>query len=172
MRVTNKVADEYHEDWFETFISEVLTKANIRCNEVYIEDIEPSRRFYLDINGCEYTIRTWNYFTVKKDDCGFPCAEDVEYTLVKHGDNGSEVIDEGYSRIEWENGPRCAERIMQIMTEEKQMLRRSLREIILDEGYSKVTFRRALNNLLRTTLSCKGEPRSSKQLILLGKEEE
>ena len=69
------------------------------------------------------------------------------------------------------NAPPCTKRILQIMTERKRMLRRTLRKMIINEGYREVTFRRALNDLLWTKLSCEGEPQSPKQIIFVREED-
>lgn len=107
MNITNKVTDKTYIQWVESFVKEVITRANIPCNEVTIEDIEHSKRIFLTVDGEEYDIRTWNFRPVKKDKNGETCAEMVEYTLFQMvkdstGSHGEEVS-EGKIKIEWEN---------------------------------------------------------------------
>ena len=107
MKIINKVTDETYIQWIESFVKEVITRANISCNEVIIEDIEHSKHISLTIDGEEYDIRTWNFRPVKKDKNGETCAEMIEYTLFKmikdnSGSHGEEVS-EGRIKIEWEN---------------------------------------------------------------------
>lgn len=107
MKIINKVTNEDYVQWIEKFVTRVLKHAYIKCKEVVIEDIEPSKRIFISIDGKEHDIRTWNYHIVKYDNNGIPCAERVEYTLFKivSDDDGShgEVIDEDWTQIEWVN---------------------------------------------------------------------
>lgn len=107
MKITNKVTDETYIQWIESFVKEVITRANISCNEVIIEDVEHSKRIFLTIDGEEYDIRTWNFRPAKKDKSGRTCAEMVDYTLFQMvkdntGSHGKEVS-EGRNKIEWKN---------------------------------------------------------------------
>ncbi|MDY4000365.1 MAG: hypothetical protein SOY73_14970 [Blautia sp.] len=107
MKIINKTTDETYIQWIESFVKEVITKANITCNEVVIEDIEHSKHISLTIDGDEYDIRTWNFRPVKKDKNGVTCAEMIEYTLFQMvkdstGSHGEEVS-EGRTKIAWEN---------------------------------------------------------------------
>ena len=107
MKLINKVTEESYIQWIEKFVTDVLNKGNIKCDEVVIDDIEFSKRVFLTVDGEEFDIRTWNFRPSKKDENGQTCAEMVEYTLFKMvadelGSYGEEV-DEGYLRIEWEN---------------------------------------------------------------------
>lgn len=108
MKIINKTTDETYIQWVESFVKEVITRVNISCNEVIIEDIEHSKRIFLTIDGEEYDIRTWNFRPAKKDKSGEVCAEMVEYTLFKmimenNGNGHGEIVDEGLLKIEWEN---------------------------------------------------------------------
>lgn len=107
MIIVNKVTDEAYTQWIEKFAIDVLNRANIKYNEMIIEDIEPSRRVFVFVDGEEYTIRTWNYFVVECDDNDIPCAENIEYTLFKivecEGGSCGEIVDEGRIKIKWIN---------------------------------------------------------------------
>ena len=70
MEIVNKLDYVFTDEWFEPFIKQVLTKAGLNCDKVYLVDIEPYKRFYLDIDDCEYTIRAWNYFAMDHDQYG------------------------------------------------------------------------------------------------------
>lgn len=111
MKIINKVNDESYIQWIEKFVTDVLksARAKVKCEEVVIEDIEPSRNITLSIDGTEYVIRTWNFHSVGTDINGNTCAEDVEYTLYEYemvededGGHGNEV-DFGLIRITWKN---------------------------------------------------------------------
>lgn len=107
MKIINKTSDVDYIQWIDKFIIRVLKHAHIKCKEVVIEDIDPSKRIFIFVDGKEYTIRTWNYHIVEYDNNGVPCAERVEYTLFKmvedsEGGHG-EVVDERYTQIEWVN---------------------------------------------------------------------
>ena len=107
MKITNKVMDENYTQWIEKFVTRVLKHAYIKCKEVVIEDIEPSKRIFIFVDGKEYDIRTWNYRPIRYDNNGVVCAERVEYTLFKivpdnDGSHG-EVVDEDSTQIEWVN---------------------------------------------------------------------
>lgn len=109
MKIINKVTDESYIQWIEQFVKTVLERAELKCREVVITDIEHSKRIYLEIDGKEYDIRTWNFEPVNYDTNGEICAENVRYTLFKMVSNGDgsghgEIVDEGALRIEWENG--------------------------------------------------------------------
>lgn len=107
MKVVNKITDVNYVQWIEKFVTRVLKHAYIKCEEVVIEDIEPSKRIFIFVDGKEYDIRTWNYHIVKYDNNGIPCAERVDYTLfeVVKDNNGShgEIVDEDQTQIEWVN---------------------------------------------------------------------
>lgn len=107
MKIINKVTDEGYIQWIEDFVRQVLQKAKLSYEEVVIEDIEPSKRIYLTIDGKEYSLRTWNFHPVEKNENGNTCAEMVEYSLYemvsnKDGAHGKEV-DFGIMKIEWNN---------------------------------------------------------------------
>lgn len=107
MKIINKVDYEFYNQWIEKFVVDVLKSAKVKCEEVIIEDIEPSRHIDLAIDGKEYILRTWSFHTVEKDSDDKPCAEMVQYTLyemVKDG-NGShgEEVDFGLIKIQWKN---------------------------------------------------------------------
>lgn len=107
MKIVNKVTDENYTQWIENFVTRVLKHAYIKYEEVVIEDIEPSKRIFIFVDGKEYDIRTWNYHIVKYDNNGIPCAERVDYTLfeIVKDNNGShgEIVDEDQTQIEWVN---------------------------------------------------------------------
>ena len=107
MKIINKVTDSSYIQWVEKFVQDVLDRAQISCNEVVIEDIEPDKRIFLTLDGEEYDIRTWNYQVVKKDTLGIPCAEMVRYSLfvMVNDDTGShgDEADYGTIKIEWKN---------------------------------------------------------------------
>ena len=109
MKIINKVNDESYVQWIEKFVADVLKSARrkVKCEEVVIEDIEPSRNILLSLDGKEYVIRTWNFHQIGTDLHGNTCAEDVEYTLYEmvedeDGAHGKEV-DFGLIRITWIN---------------------------------------------------------------------
>ena len=107
MKIINKVTNENYNQWIEKFVADVLKSAKVSCEEVIIEDIEPSKRIELSIEGKEYSLRTWSFHPVDKDSDGNSCAEMVQYTLYEmvednNGSHGNEV-DFGLIRIEWKN---------------------------------------------------------------------
>ena len=107
MKITNKVTDENYTQWIKKFVIRVLKHAHIKCKEVVIEDIEPSKRIFISVDNKKYDIRTWNYHIVRYDNNGIPCAERVEYALFKivsdnDGSHG-EIVDEDSTQIEWVN---------------------------------------------------------------------
>ncbi len=107
MKIISKVTDECYIQWIEDFVRQVLQKAKLSYEEVVIEDIEYSKRIYLVIDGKEYSLRTWNFHSVEKDENGHTCAEMVEYSLYEmvadeSGSHGKEV-DFGMIKIEWKN---------------------------------------------------------------------
>lgn len=107
MKIINKITDENYIQWIEKFVTRVLKHAYIKGKEVVIEDIEPSKRIFVSVDGEEYDIRTWNYHVVGYDNNGVPCKERVEYTLFKivadnDGSHG-EIVDEDFTQIEWIN---------------------------------------------------------------------
>lgn len=107
MKIINKVTDSSYIQWVEKFVQDVLDRAQVSCNEVVIEDIEPRKRIFLTVDGEAYSIRTWNFRPVKKDDDGKTCAEMVEYTLYEMvrdnaGSHGANVS-AGTIRIDWKN---------------------------------------------------------------------
>lgn len=93
---------------YSGFVSSVLNNAEIECSAVSIDDIEPSKRIYLTVDGrTDYTIRTWDYTPIHYDDKGNLDSEIIRYTLFKsvkdelssHG----EEVDEGIIPIYWDN---------------------------------------------------------------------
>ena len=107
MKIINKTTDETYIQWVESFVKEVIIRADISCNKVVIEDIEHSKRIFLTVDGEEFDIRTWNFRPVKKDKNGVTCAEMIEYTLFQMvkdstGSHGK-VVSAGRIKIEWEN---------------------------------------------------------------------
>lgn len=108
MKIINKVTEEGYIQWIEDFVSRVIKKAKLKCQEVVIEDIEWSKRVFLKIDGEDYDIRTWNFHPIKQDSNGKTCAEIVRYTLFKMIWNGDgtghgEEVSEGHLEIEWKN---------------------------------------------------------------------
>ncbi len=108
MKIINKVNDAGYIQWIEQFVNQIIQRSKLSCEEVIIEDIEYSKRIYLNIDGKEYVIRTWNFHPVEKDKENRTCAEKVDYTLFRmvNDDNGGghgEDICKGAFRIEWEN---------------------------------------------------------------------
>ena len=108
MKIINKVNDPNYIQWVEKFVTRVITKSKLSCEEVTIEDVEDDKRIYLIVDGEEYAIRAWNFRPVKKDEKDHPCAEIVDYTLFKMVDDGDgsghgEEIYNGSLRIEWKN---------------------------------------------------------------------
>lgn len=107
MKIINKITDKTYIQWVESFVKEVIIRADISCNEVVIEDIEHSKRIFLTVDGEEFDIRTWNFRPVKNDKNGETCAEMVEYTLFQAvkdstGSHGK-VVSAGRIKIEWKN---------------------------------------------------------------------
>lgn len=107
MRIINKVTDEGYIQWIEDFVRQVLQNAKLPYKEAVIEDIEYSKCIYLTIDGKEYTLRTWNFHSVEKDENGHTCAEMVEYTLyaIVPDEDGAHGVEEdfGMIKIEWKN---------------------------------------------------------------------
>lgn len=108
MTIINKVDDPNYIQWIEKFVTQVIRESNLSCEEVIINDIEDDKRIYLNVNGEEYAIRTWNFRPVKKDEKDRPCAEMIDYTLFRMADDGDgsghgEEICNGSLRIEWKN---------------------------------------------------------------------
>lgn len=107
MRIINKVTDESYIQWIEDFVTQVLQSAKLSYEEAVIEDIEQSERIFLTIDGTEYSLRTWGFHPVEKDENGNTCAEMVEYTLYEmvadeNGSHGKEV-DNSMIKITWKN---------------------------------------------------------------------
>lgn len=107
MKMINKVTEESYVQWIENFVINVLYKERLTYTEVIIEDIEFDKRIFLNIDGEEYSIRTWNFRPIDTDKNGNTCAEVVDYTLFKmvsdtDGSHGEEV-GEGSFIIEWTN---------------------------------------------------------------------
>lgn len=106
--ITNNVKDGAYIQWIEGFVSSVLNNAEIECSAVSIDDIEPSKRIYLTVDGrTDYTIRTWDYTPIHYDDKGNPDSENIRYTLFKSvedelGSHGEEV-EKGIIPICWDN---------------------------------------------------------------------
>lgn len=108
MKVVNKVTEESYVQWIEKFVRHVLYKENLTCKEVIIEDIDFDKRIFLNIDGEEYDIRTWNFKPLDTDENGETCAETVDYTLFKmvvdnDGNGHGEEIGDGKFIIEWIN---------------------------------------------------------------------
>ena len=108
MKITNQVTDPNYTQWIEKYASDVLKHAKLKCKEVIIEDIEPSKRIFLLVDGSKYTIRTWNYRPIKFDKNDMVCAECVEATLYKmvfeeDGSGHGEVMDDSMIKIKWKN---------------------------------------------------------------------
>lgn len=107
MAIINKVTDKGYIQWIEEFVKRVLQIAKLPYEETVIEDIEPSERIFVTIDGTKYDIRTWGFHPVEKDENGNLCAEMVEYTLYEmvadeNGLHGKEV-DFGMIKITWKN---------------------------------------------------------------------
>ena len=106
--ITNNVKDGAYIQWIEGFVSSVLNNAEIECSAVSIDDIEPSKRIYLTVDGrTDYTIRTGDYTPIHYDDKGNPDSENIRYTLFKSvkdelGSHGEEV-EKGIIPICWDN---------------------------------------------------------------------
>ena len=105
--ITNNIKARAYVQWIEGFVSSVLNSAEIECSEVSIDDIEPSKRIYLTVDGTDYTIRTWDYTPIRYDDKGNPDYENIRYTLFKSvedelGSHGEEV-EKGIIPIYWDN---------------------------------------------------------------------
>lgn len=112
MIIINKVDNDTlqafgYEQWVEQFVKEVISKTNLECEEIIIEDIELSERIFMSIESNKYTIRTWNFQPVERDRNSDVCAEMVDYTLFRlvEDDTGShgEEICNGVLKIEWKN---------------------------------------------------------------------
>lgn len=110
MKMINKVTEESYVQWIETFVRHALYKENLlyEVEEVIIEDIEFDKRILLNIDGEEYSIRTWNFRPINVDENGNTCEELVDYTLFKmvvdaDGNGHGEEIGEGQFIIEWTN---------------------------------------------------------------------
>lgn len=110
MKMINKVTEKSYVQWIETFVRHVLYTENLlyTVEEVIIEDIEFDKRIFLNIDGEEYTIRTWNFKPINIDKNENTCEELVDYTLFKmisdaDGNGHGEKIGEGKFIIEWNN---------------------------------------------------------------------
>lgn len=108
MKIINKVNDHNYIQWIEKFVTQVIEKSKLACEEVVIDDIEDSKRIYLIVDGEEYAIRTWNFHSVKKDEKDRTCAEMVDYSLYRIIDDGNgsghgEDVSKGLLMIEWKN---------------------------------------------------------------------
>ena len=53
MKLINKVTEESYIQWIEKFVRNVLFREKLTCEEVVIEDIEFSKRIFLNIDGKE-----------------------------------------------------------------------------------------------------------------------
>lgn len=107
MKIINKVEAVNYIQWIEQFINQIIQRSKISCQEIVIEDIEDSKRIYLNIDGQACMVRTWNFQPIKKDEQGQTCAENVKYTLFRTvedetGSHGEEV-NNGSLKIEWNN---------------------------------------------------------------------
>lgn len=105
--ITNNIKARAYVQWLEGFVSSVLNNAEIECSEVSIDDVEPSKRIYLTVDGTDYTIRTWDYTPIHYDDKRNPDYENIRYTLFKSvedelGSHGEEV-EKGIIPIYWDN---------------------------------------------------------------------
>ena len=107
MAIINKVTDRAYIQWIENYVDRVLKLAKLSYEEAVIEDVEPSKRIFLMIDGKEYIIRTWNFHSVEKDENGHTCAEMVEYTLyaIVPDEDCAHGVEEdfGMIKIEWKN---------------------------------------------------------------------
>lgn len=104
MNIVNRVTDADYVQWVEAFVKKVLAASCVKCKDVLIYDIEPSRRVFLDVDGIEYIVRTWDFAVVKKDENKIPCGERVSYTLFKDvGQSGMQEVRSGASIISWVN---------------------------------------------------------------------
>lgn len=106
-KVTNNVTYKDYIQWLEGFVRRVICDSKIECSELIIDDIEPSKRIFLVIDGEDYTIRTWNFHVIDVDDNGNPWAEAVRYSFYKmvedkDGMHGEEISD-GILSICWDN---------------------------------------------------------------------
>ena len=95
-----------YEQWIEQFVTNVINKAKLNCNEITIIDLD-GKTIYLSIDGKEYNLRTWNFHPVKRDENNKVCAEMVDYTLYEMvkdetGGHGNEISN-GMDRIDWKN---------------------------------------------------------------------
>ena len=107
MQIINKVNDRGYIQWIEKFVKEAISKTNLECEEVIIEDIEYSKRIFLSVDNKEYMIRTWNFHPVERDHNNKTCAEMVDYTLFEMvkdetGGHGNEISN-GMIRVAWKN---------------------------------------------------------------------
>ena len=82
----NKYSDEMIK-----FVEKVLEAAEIKYDKYEITDFDV-KRFYLNIDGKEYTIRNWNIF---KEGIDFTLFADVKDDTGSHG----EIKLEGYYNI-------------------------------------------------------------------------
>ena len=108
MKIINKVTNSDYIKWISEFVKNVLSLSKITYNEVIIEDIEPSKRVFLNVDGQEYTIRTWRFYSIRMDFNGDTNGEAVEYTLYKivddkNGGSYGEEVDSKSTAIYWEN---------------------------------------------------------------------
>lgn len=107
VKITNKVNDPNYIQWIEKFVTQIIRESMLSCEEIIIDDVD-DKRIYLDVDGEEYNIRTWNFHSVKKDEKDRTCAEMVDYSLYKMIDDGDgsghgEEICNGSLMIEWKN---------------------------------------------------------------------
>ena len=107
MAVLNKVTDPDYIQWIEYFVCKVLEHADIRFENVVIDDIEFDKRIFIIVDGDEYDIRTWNFKPIAQDCYGKTCCENVSYTLLKMVEDSTgahgEDVSEGNLEIQWEN---------------------------------------------------------------------
>ena len=107
MKFIDKVKEESYVQWIEQFVLDILDdcviNADINADVVTVTDIEFSKRIILDLDGKEYTIRTWNFIPIDYDQNNNPCSEVVDWTLFKIvGDHGIEVTS-GHNVMQWVN---------------------------------------------------------------------
>ena len=107
MKIKSNIENSNYTQWIIGFVESVIKKADIKCDEVVIDEVV-DKRMWLTIDGSEYAIRTWDFVPVRYDSQDRPCAERVDYTLFKDvsdgngGGHGEEVC-HGVEIIRWDN---------------------------------------------------------------------
>lgn len=110
MMIIDTVKKPGYTQWIEGFVRNALENANIPASTTLISDMY-SKRIYLFVDGCEYMIRTKNFFPARKDINGLTCSENVEYTLYYGHQDCADIddpitlseISSGILNIEWVN---------------------------------------------------------------------